>query len=278
MNSIAKKVISSVWVTIPSPRNKYGSNTKKEFISNWGESVAIIWSTAARLFLLSCNQPLLRSPGLPCPDFQMLPAQLSRTKSASLPLIFHLHTCIKQQGPNGRKRLEWWGGICTSAVFSHILRYLEPNAAAKVTGTNNSTEKNHAGPVTTEIWEVPKVSQKTIPDGAFTHKCSQIQNNWMAWDWKTIPKNQTKPAGILTYFLQLTKRQDTEKFQVATGIPSMASERQVYIFHQPVLWYCASLRPWKETKLLHVLCREIWSQEGTSSDLSFQNTEVIIRD
>ena len=87
-------------------------------------------------------------------------------------------------------RLEWWGGICTSAVFSHILRYLEPNAAAKVTGTSNPTEKNHAGPVTTEIWEVPKVSQKTIPDGAFTHKCSQIQNNWMAWDWKTIPKNQ----------------------------------------------------------------------------------------
>jgi len=74
-------------------------------------------------------------------------------------------------------RLEWWGGICTSAVFSHILRYLEPNAAAKVTGTSNPTEKNHAGPVTTEIWEVPKVSQKTIPDGAFTHKCSQIQNN-----------------------------------------------------------------------------------------------------
>lgn len=97
---------------------------KRRFISNWGESVAIIWSTAARLFLLSCHQPLLRSSGLPCPDFQMLPAQLSTrkrmTKSASLPLIFHLHTWIKQQGPNGLKARMVGRDLHICCVFTYL--------------------------------------------------------------------------------------------------------------------------------------------------------------
>ena len=102
-----------------------GSNTKKGYLFQiGGESVAIIWSTAARLFLLSCHQPLLRSSGLPCPDFQMNPPQLSTrkrmTKSASLPLIFHLHTWIKQQGPNGLKARMVGRDLHICCVFTYL--------------------------------------------------------------------------------------------------------------------------------------------------------------
>jgi hypothetical protein len=128
-------------------------------------------------------------------------------------------------------RLEWWGGICTSAVFSHILRYLEPNAAAKVTGDQQPDRDLGSPQSFTENYSRWCIYTQMLTN---TEQLNGLR-------LENHPKESNIMLGFL--LLQLTKRKDTQKFQVATGTPSMASERQVYIFHQQVLWYCASLRP-----------------------------------
>ena len=232
-----------------------GSNTKKGYLFQiGGESVAIIWSTAARLFLLSCHQPLLRSSGLPCPDFQMLPPQLSTrkrmTKSASLPLIFHLHTWIKQQGPNGLKARMVGRDLHICCVFT----YLEISWAKRRGKGDWDQQPDREKPCRTSLRQrfgkSPKFHRKLfqmvhLPTNAHKYRTTE-------WPEIGKPSQRIKNHAGIWNFLQLTKRKDTQKFQVATGIPSMASERQVYILHQQVLWYRASLRPWKGTKLVHV--------------------------